>query len=37
MWNRIFLLVLLILIAAPAELYADSCQSTRVVDTKQHA
>lgn len=37
MWNRISLLVLLILIAAPATVYADSDQSTRVVDAKQHA
>jgi ubiquinone/menaquinone biosynthesis C-methylase UbiE len=37
MLNRIFLLVLVILIAAPAAVYADSDQSTRVVDTKQHA
>ncbi|HUT47628.1 MAG TPA: methyltransferase domain-containing protein [Sedimentisphaerales bacterium] len=37
MWNRISLLVLLILIAVPAAVYADSDQSTRVVDAKQHA
>lgn len=36
MWNRIFLLVLLMLIAAPVTVYADSDQSTRVVDAKQH-
>jgi len=35
--NRICLFVLLILIAAPATVYADSDQSTRVVDAKQHA
>jgi len=37
MWNRIFLLVLLFLVTAPAAIYADSGQSTRVVDAKQHA
>jgi len=37
MLNRICLLVLLILTAAPAAVYADSGQSTRVVDAKQHA
>ena len=37
MLNRISLLVLLILIAVPAVVYADSDQSTRIVDTKQHA
>ena len=36
MWNRIFLLVLLMLIVMPAAAYADSGQSTRVVDAKQH-
>lgn len=36
MLNRISLLVLLILIAAPAAVYADSGQSTRIVDAKQH-
>ncbi len=37
MFNRISLLVWLILIAAPAAVYANSDQSTRVVDAKQHA
>ena len=37
MMNRISLLVLLIIIAVPASVYADSDQSTRVTDTKQHA
>ena len=37
MWNRISLLVLLILIVMPAAAYADSGESTRVVDAKQHA
>jgi len=37
MWNRIFLLVLLMLIVMPATVDADSGQSTRVVDGKQHA
>ena len=37
MLNRIILLVLLMLIAAPAAVYADSDQSTRVVDAKQHS
>jgi ubiquinone/menaquinone biosynthesis C-methylase UbiE len=37
MFNRISLLILLILTAAPAALYADSGQSTRIVDVKQHA
>lgn len=37
MLNRISLLVLVILIAAPGAVYADSDQSTRVVDAKQHA
>ena len=37
MLNRICLFLLLILIAAPAAIYADSGQSTRIVDTKQHA
>jgi len=35
--NRISLLVSLIIIAAPASVYADTDQSTRVADTKQHA
>ena len=37
MLNRISLLILLILTATPAAVYADSGQSTRVVDAKQHA
>ena len=37
MLNRICLLILLILIAAPTAIYADSGESTRVVDTNQHA
>ena len=37
MLNRICLLILLILTAAPAAIYADSGESTRVVDAKQHA
>ena len=37
MLNRICLLVLLILIAIPAAVYADSGESTRIVDAKQHA
>jgi len=37
MFNRISLLVLLILIAVPVTVYADSDQSTRVVDAKKHA
>jgi len=37
MLNRISLLVLLILIFVPATVYADSDQSTRIVDAKQHA
>ena len=37
MLNRISLLVLLILIAVPVAVYADSDQSTRIVDARQHA
>jgi len=37
MLNRICLFVSLILIAAPATVYADSGESTRVADAKQHA
>ena len=37
MLNRISLLVLLMLIFVPAAVYADSDQSTRIVDAKQHA
>ena len=37
MLNRICLLLLLILIAAPAAIYADSGKSTRIVDPNQHA
>ena len=37
MLNRICLLVLLILITAPSAVYADSGESTRIVDAKQHA
>ncbi|MHC4440791.1 MAG: hypothetical protein ACYS3S_25865, partial [Planctomycetota bacterium] len=37
MLNRICLLILLTLIAAPAAIYADSGESTRVVDPNQHA
>lgn len=37
MLNRICLFVLLILIAVPAAVYADSGESTRVVDAEQHA
>ena len=37
MLNRIILLVLLILITIPAVIYADSGQSTRIVDPNQHA
>jgi ubiquinone/menaquinone biosynthesis C-methylase UbiE len=36
MLNRIFLLVLLMLIIIPATVYADSGESTRVADAKQH-
>ena len=36
MLNRISLLVLLMLIVMPSAAYADSGQSTRVVDAKQH-
>ena len=37
MLNRICLLILFILIAIPAAVYADSDQSTRIVDANQHA
>ena len=37
MLNRFCLLILLILIATPAAIYADSGQSTRIVDPNQHA
>jgi len=37
MLNRISLLVLLMLVAVPAAVYADSDQSTRIVDAKQHS
>ena len=37
MLNRICLLTLLILIAAPVAVYADSGQSTRIGDPNQHA
>jgi len=37
MLNRIHLLILLILIAAPAAIYADTDQSTRIVDSNKHA
>ena len=37
MWNRISLLILLILVAGPAAIYADSGQSTRIVEPNQHA
>jgi ubiquinone/menaquinone biosynthesis C-methylase UbiE len=37
MLSRICLLVLLIMIVAPAAVYADSDQSTRIVDANQHA
>ena len=37
MLNRICSLILLFLIAAPAAIYADSGQSTRIVDPNQHA
>jgi ubiquinone/menaquinone biosynthesis C-methylase UbiE len=37
MLKRICLLILLILIATPAAIYADSGESTRIVDPNQHA